>query len=583
MTGTIPKYFINELLFRTNIIELINTRIKLKKNGKNYQTNCPFHYDKTPSFTVNYEKQFYYCFGCRNYGNAIDFLMHYEHLTFVESIEELSILHGMQIPFHNSQKNHNNDYIKKQKMYFLTNKIAFLYHKNIHCTHIAHQYLSKRGINKKMIQMFLIGYSDVEWQIFSSKINITTNLEKQLLDQKIININKMGKRYDCFQGRIIFPIQDKHGRILGFGGRSINNTFPKYLNSPETNIFHKGKQIYGLYQVKKKHPKPAYLLVVEGYIDVIILTQYNIDYVVSLLGTAITKEQTRLLFQNSSTIIYCYDGDTAGRNASWHALKNSLPYISDEKILKFVFLPKNEDPDSIIQKEGKEKFQKRIENAMTMTEFFFKYISKNINLSSNDDKFHLSAQALPLINSIPSDTIQLYLRQVLARKIGILDDDQLEKFLYYKKNETKKIQQFQIKRTSMRILIGLLVQNPHLSKITPELKQFENAKIKGLSIFLEILNTCTKYPNINTGQLLELYRDKKIIHILKILSRWDHMIVQKEISNVFLDSLTNIYNKILEKRQEYLISKERLIGLKKCEKQEIWNINKKLSKKCKLF
>ncbi|QCI23626.1 DNA primase [Buchnera aphidicola (Macrosiphoniella sanborni)] len=577
MSGKIPKHFITDLLFRTNIVELINRRVILKKYGQNYKTNCPFHDDRNPSFTVSNEKQFYYCFGCHAHGNAIDFLMQYEQLSFLESIEELSFIHGVKIPFEHTTQ--NNLYFQKQKLYLLMNKMCKLYQKNILFTNSAKKYLSDRGINQKMIDDFLIGVSSVYWNDFHKKLNITKKFEEELLIHNIIAINKKGYKYDRLQGRIIFPIQDHHGRIIGFGGRTLNNIPPKYLNSPETYIFHKRKEIYGLYQVKKKFSKPRYLLVVEGFIDVITLTQYNINYVVSSLGTATTSEHIQLLFQNTDIIIYCYDGDQAGKNAAWQTLKKALPYISEKKTLKFILLPNNEDPDSIIRKEGSEKFQIRINHAITMSQFFFKNILKNINLSSNDDKFYLSTYALPLINTISSDTIRIYLRQILARMIGILDDNQFKKFLYEKEMQKQNRSYFQIKRTPMRILIGLLVQNPNLSKIVPSIIKFQNLKLKGLPIFLEILKTCLEHPNINTGQLLELYRNKKIINILKILSTWDHMIIQEEIQNMFLDLLMNIYDKVLEKRQEYLITQERIKGLTINEKKEIWSINQALSKK----
>ncbi|WP_348769467.1 DNA primase [Buchnera aphidicola] len=578
MSGKIPKYFINDLLSKTNIVDLINTRIKLKKNGKNYQTNCPFHNDKTPSFTVSYEKQFYYCFGCNIHGNAIDFLINYENLNFIESIEELSLMHGLLIPFENNIQSEQNDYFKKQKLYLLTDKISKLYQKNIMLTSSACEYLIQRGINKSMIQFFSIGFSDFNWNFFCKKLNITKKLETELFNYKIISINKNKKKYDPFQGRIIFPIHDKHGRTIGFGGRTIENMSPKYINSTETNIFYKGKQIYGLYQVKKIHPKPKYLLVVEGYIDVIILTQNKIDYVVSSLGTSITKEHVQILFRNTDTVIYCYDGDIAGKNAAWRTLKITLPYISDKKTIKFIILPENEDPDSIIKKEGAKNFKLRIKNALTMSKFFFKNILKGINLSSSDDKFHLSVRALPLINCISSDTIQIYLKQILARIIGILDDYQFEKFLYHQKNKKNNILQYKNKQTPMRTLISLLVQNPNLSTLVTSIKQFNKSKEKGIPIFLEILKTCSENPHFNTGQLLEFYRNSEIINILKTLSTLDHMIVEEKIKNVFLDLLKNIYKKDLEKRQEYLISKERINGLTMYEKKEIWSINKKLKK-----
>jgi len=579
MSGKIPKHFINELLLRTNIVELIDTRIKLTKKGKNYQTHCPFHNENTPSFTVSYEKQFYYCFGCTAHGNAIDFLINYEHLSFIESIEELATIHGLDIPFEQENTIEKNNYLKKNKLYRLMQKISELYQKNVFFDNLANEYLIKRGINKNMINLFCIGFASNKWSLFTKQLNVKQDFEKELLNQKIISINKNGSIYDPFQGRIIFPIHDQHGRIISFGGRLIKNKIlPKYLNSHETDIFQKGKQIYGLYQVKKKKSKQKYLLVVEGYIDVIMLTQYNIENVVSSLGTSITKEQIQILFRHTNTIIYCYDGDDAGRNASWRSLKISLPYISDKKNIKFIVLPNNEDPDTIIQKEGKKKFQLRIENAITMSKFFFQNILKNIDLSSDDDKFHLSARALPLIKCISSDTIRIYLRQILARIIGILDDYQFEKFLYEKERKNKTFQ-FQIKQTPMRTLISLLIQNPKLAQLVSSTKKFKNKEIKGLSIFLDILKTCSKNPNFTTGQLLEFYRHKKIINILKTLSKWDHMIIEEKIQNMFLDLLKNTYSKILEKKQEKLIAKERIQGLTIKEKKEIWSINKKLSKK----
>ncbi|QCI18051.1 DNA primase [Buchnera aphidicola (Aphis nasturtii)] len=577
MSGKIPKYFINDLLFRTNIIDVINTRIKLKKIGKNYQTNCPFHNDKTPSFTVSYEKQFYYCFGCNTHGNVIDFLINYENLNFLESIEELSLIHGLSIPFEKNVTSKKNDYFIKQKLYLLTDQISKLYQKNLILNSAAYEYLTRRGVSKNMMKFFCIGFASFTWDLFSKQFNIKKELEIELLNNKIISINKKKKIYDPFQGRIIFPIHDKYGKTIGFGGRTIQKTLPKYINSTETNIFYKGKQIYGLYQVKKKELQPKYLLVVEGYIDVIMLTQNKIDYVVSSLGTSITKEHIKILFRNTDTVIYCYDGDEAGRNAAWRNLKITLPYISDKKTVKFVILPENEDPDSIIKKEGAKNFQLRIKYALTMSKFFFKNILKGIDLSSNDDKFYLSVRALPLINSIPSDTIRIYLRQILARIIGILDDYQFEKFLHQQK-QNNKIVQYKSKPTLMRTLIGLLIQNPNLSNLVTSTKKLKNSKTKGIPIFLEILKTCLKNPNFNTGQLLEFYRNSKIINILKTLSTLDHMIVEEKIKHVFLDLLKSIYKKDLEKRQEYLIAKERIHGLTINEKKEIWSINKTIKK-----
>jgi DNA primase len=579
MIGKIPKNFIDELLIKTNIIDLISSRIPLKKQGQNYHARCPFHNEKTPSFTVNDKKQFYYCFGCNSHGNAIDFLMNYEHLNFIESIETLSILNRLSIPYNIGYETHKNEYDKRNQLYYLMKKVSDLYKENIVNTdhNEAYCYLKKRGISQEMINYFSIGFAPKEWNNISKKIIINKNNQQALIDSGILILNKKGYSYDRFRDRIIFPIKDNHGRISGFGARNLNNKKPKYINSPETNIFHKSRQLYGLYETKRNYSKPTRLLIVEGYIDVIMLTQFNINYVVGSLGTSITSEHIQLLFRTTDNLIYCYDGDRSGKEAAWRTLKISLPYMHDGRSIKFIFLPQDEDPDTIIRQEGKIAFENRIDQAIDLSVFLFHKLLKNINLSSIEGRSYLSAIAVPLIQLIPGETMRIYLKQILGHKLGIPDFNQLERL--FSKNE-KKIENNKtkpIKQTRMRILISLLLQNPYLAEIIPSVKKITNLKIKGLPLFLELVQICINNPKSNTGQILESYRNTDRISILYKLAKWDHMIIEKEIKNVFLDLLTGLYNKILEIRQELLIDKERKKGLNNAEKNELWSINKKLA------
>ncbi|MCW5196535.1 DNA primase [Buchnera aphidicola (Pemphigus obesinymphae)] len=579
MTGKIPKVFIDELLIKTNIIDLINSRIPLKKKGQNYHAKCPFHNEKTPSFTVNDKKQFYYCFGCNAHGNVIDFLMNYEHLTFIESIETLSILNRLTIPYNIGYKKNKNEYNKRNELYCLLKTISDIYKKNIvnDNTNEAYLYLKKRGINGKMINDFSIGFAPKEWNNMSNKIILNQKNRNTLIDSGILMLNKQGYPYDRFRGRIIFPIKDNYGRISGFGARNLDNKKPKYINSPETNIFHKSRQLYGLYEIKKKYPKPDKLLIVEGYIDVIMLTQFKINYAVASLGTSITSEHIQLLFRTTNNIIYCYDGDNSGKEAAWRTLKKSLPYIQDGKSIKFIFLPQDEDPDTIVRKEGKKAFENRINQATNLSKFLFHKLLKNINLSSIEGRSYLSAIAVPLIKLIPGGTMRIYLKQILAHKLGIPDLNQLEQLFIKNKKKIENYSIKPIKQNRMRILISLLIQNPYLAKNVPSVEQLNNLKIKGLTLFLELTEMCKNNPKTNTGQILEAYRNTDIISVLYKLAKWDHMIIEKETKNVFLDLLSGLYNKILEIRQELLINKERKKGLNNTEKKELWSINKKLA------
>ncbi|MEJ4045647.1 DNA primase [Erwinia sp. SLM-02] len=580
MAGRIPRVFINDLLARTDIVDLIDARVKLKKQGKNYHACCPFHNEKTPSFTVNGEKQFYHCFGCGAHGNAIDFLMNYDRLEFVESIEELATAYGLEVPYESGSGPSQLERHQRQSLYQLMTGLRDFYQQSLSQSQAAgaRDYLAQRGLSNEVIQHFSIGFAPAGWDNALKRFGRNPEDKQTLIDAGMLVTNDQGRSYDRFRERVMFPIHDKRGRVIGFGGRVLGDGMPKYLNSPETDIFHKGRQLYGLYEAQKNHPEPAKLLVVEGYMDVVALAQFGVDYAVASLGTSTTAEHIQLLFRTTDTVICCYDGDRAGREAAWRALETALPYMNDGRQLRFMFLPDGEDPDTLIRKEGKEAFEARMEQAMPLSGFLFDTLMPQVDLRSPDGRAQLSTLALPLISQVPGETLRIYLRQELGNKLGILDDSQLEKLMPGKAENAIPPTQPQLKRTTMRILIGLLVQNPHLGAMVPSLEGLEQSEVAGFPLFVELVSTCVAHPGLTTGQLLELYRGTKFSQSLETLATWNHMIVDDEVDTMFQDALASMYDAALERRLEELIARDRTHGLNAEERRELWALSQALKK-----
>ncbi|WP_158148984.1 DNA primase [Pantoea agglomerans] len=581
MAGRIPRVFINDLLARTDIVDLIDARVKLKKQGKNFHACCPFHNEKTPSFTVNGEKQFYHCFGCGAHGNAIDFLMNFDRLEFVESIEELATSHGLDVPYEAGSGPSQMERHQRQSLYQLMENLNGFYQQGLQQSSAqpARDYLDRRGLSAEIINHFAIGYAPAGWDNVLKRFGKQSEDRESLMEAGMLVSNDKGRTYDRFRDRVMFPIRDKRGRVIGFGGRVLGNDTPKYLNSPETPIFHKGRQLYGLYEAVKNHPEPARLLVVEGYMDVVALAQYGIDYAVASLGTSTTAEHIQLLFRSTDTVICCYDGDRAGREAAWRALETALPYMNDGRQLRFMFLPDGEDPDTLVRKEGKEAFEARMEQAMPLSSFLFDSLLPQVDLSSRDGKARLSTLALPLITQIPGETLRIYMRQELGNKLGILDDNQLEKLMpKLAANGTTPVAP-PLKRTTMRVLIALLIQSPQLATLVPSLDGLSESKMPGLPLFIELVGRCNENPGLTTGQLLELYRGTNFSQTLETLAIWNHMIVDEEAEAVFQDSLASIYDSALEERLEFLIARERTQGLSADERRELWTLSQAFARK----
>ncbi|EOC1315946.1 DNA primase [Cronobacter universalis] len=581
MAGRIPRVFINDLLARTDIVDLIDARVKLKKQGKNYHACCPFHNEKTPSFTVNGEKQFYHCFGCGAHGNAIDFLMNYDKLEFVETVEELAAMHNLEVPFEAGSGPTQIERHQRQTLYELLDGLNGFYRQALQAQSAepARQYLAKRGLSDSVIERFAIGYAPPGWDNALKRFGNNSENRKSLIDAGMLVTNDNGRSYDRFRERVMFPIRDKRGRVIGFGGRVLGDALPKYLNSPETDIFHKGRQLYGLYEVQQSDPNPPRLLVVEGYMDVVALAQYDINYAVASLGTATTAEHIQMLFRATNTVICCYDGDRAGRSAAWRALETALPYMTDGRQLRFMFLPDGEDPDTLVRKEGKAAFEARMEQAQPLSTFLFNSLLPQVDLSTPDGRAQLSTLALPLISQVPGETLRIYLRQELGNKLGILDDSQLERLMTRQADNSQTRPAPTLKRTTMRILIGLLVQNPELAPLVPSLAALDKTKLPGLELFSELVNTCLSQPGLTTGQLLEHYRGTKEAATLEKLSTWDDIADKDIAEKTFTDALDHMFDSVLELRLTELIARSRTQGLSAAEREEVRIITEARAKK----
>jgi DNA primase len=436
----IPQYFIDDLLNRLDIVEVIDSRVKLRKTGKNYSACCPFHKEKTPSFTVSPEKQFYYCFGCGASGTALGFLMEYEHLGFVDAVENLAGSVGLSVPREEQTSAPQKTY---QNLYSILTRAQNYYEQQL-AEHPQRKeaitYLKNRGLTGVIARDFGLGYAPPGWDNLLVKLGLNEE-DRQLLAESgmAITNEESGRLYDRFRHRIMFPILDLRGRVIGFGGRVLSSdkepqspsgkqrgTGPKYLNSPETAIFHKGRELYGLYQALQQERRPENLLVVEGYMDVIALAQFGIRNAVATLGTACGEEHLKLAFRHTSAIVFCFDGDNAGRKAAKRALENALPVMTDGRKIQFLFLPEGQDPDSLVRQVGPERFNQQLNTALPLEEFFFTAVAENIDTRTMEGRARMSKLAAPLLNRLPAGVFRELMFGQLAQRTGLSLDVLME-------------------------------------------------------------------------------------------------------------------------------------------------------------
>lgn len=575
MSGSIPRSFIDDLLAQTDIVEVIDSRVKLKKSGKEYQACCPFHHEKTPSFTVSPQKQFYYCFGCHAKGNAIGFLMEYEQLSFVESIEELAQRLGLEVPYEQNGFGKKDPMSQKQKrsLYDLMQNIALYYAQQLPQNPQAKNYFSERGLSEEIIERFQLGYASDGFNHMQQVFGTCPDNRKNLLDLGMQSKNDNGNIYDRFRHRVMFPIRDRRGRVIAFGGRVLDDSKPKYLNSPESATYHKGNELYGLYEALQSHQSLEKILVVEGYMDVVALAQFGVHYAVASLGTATTPEQLRLAFRHTDQIICCYDADRAGKEAAWRALENVLPLLEDGRQIKFVFLPDGEDPDSFIRTHGKAAFEDYLNQAQGFNEFFFAHLKPQVDFTSREGKLKLLPLAMPMINQIPGLALKHQLIDKVQQLIGIQDKNLINQFV--SANKTLAVDNASANRlTPIRLLIGLLIQNPQLAHLTTQSGnkiQLLPLKTKdtGWGIFNELFQYCQSRVGLNTGLVLEHWRDHPYVKPLENLASWNLHIDDNHIESNFTENLQLLYKEQLTHRINALIAKDYQQGLDVSEKQEL--------------
>jgi DNA primase len=531
MAGRIPQDFIEDLVSRADIVDVIDNRVKLKKAGRNHQACCPFHNEKTPSFSVSQEKQFYYCFGCGAKGNVLSFLMEYDRLEFVEAVEELAKEYGMTVPREKGSKPGITPQQKSEREhdYALMEEVAnYFQHQLKHAENADKviEYLKSRGLSGDVVKYWDIGYAPDKWDGVLSTFGGNETKQKRLLNLKLINQNDNNRRYDFFRDRVMFPIRDKRGRVVAFGGRIISGDGPKYLNSPETPIFHKSYELYGLFQARRENRKLERILVVEGYMDVVALSQFGISYAVAALGTATTPDHIQTMFKSSSEIVCCYDGDRAGREAAWRALENALPYLKDGYIMKFLFLPDGEDPDTMVRKVGKEQFEDQLTQAVPLSTFFFESLMQTHSLANIEGKAAFRAQATPLLEKIAGDNQRELMLGELHRYCGNLEDhENKQKIARANQNKTAKYDGYRapsskLTLTPLRMMLRLLMDEPSLAAQFPKVQvaALSKANINGIRMLVELHEYCLAHPNTNTAGVLEGFRNHPhSTHLAKLL------------------------------------------------------------------
>jgi DNA primase len=513
MAGKIPPQFIDDLLNRIDIVEVVGRRVPLKRAGKDYQARCPFHDEKTPSFTVSADKQFYHCFGCGAHGSAIGFLMEYDNLDFVEAVEELADQAGLEVP---REARHQGPDLRP--LYTLLEQAAGYYQRQLReHSHAAQaiDYLKGRGLSGEIAGAYGIGFAPPGWDNLLQSLGQNPAAIHQLREAGLINENESeGKRYDRFRRRIMFPIRDPRGRVIGFGGRVLDQEdSPKYLNSPETPVFHKGRELYGLFEAKKALRKLERLLVVEGYMDVVALAQFGIRNCVATLGTATTKEHLELIFRICPEVVFCFDGDRAGRAAAWKALETSLPLLRDGREVRFLFLPEGEDPDSLVRQEGAETFQQRIETAQPLSEFLFHQLESQVRMDSQEGRARLVELAKPLLEKLPAGVLRQMMFSHLESRVGLGNGSLRGRHTSQDKGNKPTAtlgRDYQKPRpTPIRMAIALLLDNPRLVAVADRVEDDWMAwNAPGIPLLCQLLEIIRSQPTLNKAALLERWRDQ---------------------------------------------------------------------------
>ncbi len=577
-SGSIPREFIDDLLLRVDIVDVINTRVPLKKKGREYSACCPFHNEKTPSFTVSPTKQFYHCFGCGAHGTAISFLMDYDHQDFVEAIETLAESIGVTVPREGGKAPSAAQRQRSKDLYTLMSDAGEFYQIKLKSSQKAIDYLQSRELSSDIIKQFKLGYAPDGWNVLEKQFsqNYKRYTRQQLLDSGLLIHNEENNKiYDRYRDRIMFPIHNRKGQVIGFGGRVLGDGLPKYINSPETSLFHKGSELYGFYEARKYTQKLERIVVVEGYMDVIALAQFGVSYAVATLGTATTQEHIKLLFRAVPEIIFCFDGDRAGREAAWRAVENTLPIMQDGKEIRFLFLPEGEDPDTQIRKNGKAGFEASFETAASLSDYFVDALLQRFNISSSEGKARFLDEASKLLKLMPESLVKEQLLEKLSRLTSvpvatIRTHKQITRADDEPDHEFSRLSNREVKKTAIRYAITLLLFKPDLVQFVENMEQIALSDLPGSDLLTTLIETIQETPHINAAALLERWRGTEFEAAFSSLMKWrpesdDQDILEAE----FRDCLRRIEKNATVLKIEQLLHKERTEGLLDQEKRDL--------------
>lgn len=569
MSGRIPRAFIDDLLVRVDIVDLIDSHVPLKKAGSHYVARCPFHSEKSPSFSVNRNKQFFHCFGCGVSGNAISFLIDFSHLNFIEAVEELAAFVGVDVPREQGDSQPHKPVDTSKDLYLLLAQVADFYATQLRSTNPlaekAIAYLKKRGVTGQIAKTFRLGYAVEAWDALRKQFPAQALLDVGLLVQ-----NDSGTQYDRFRGRVMFPIRDKRGRVVGFGGRVLDDSQPKYLNSPESSVFSKGQHVYGLYELLTKRAKPERILVVEGYMDVIALAQFGIHYAVATLGTATSKTHIDSLFRVVAELVFCFDGDKAGQQAAWRATEAALPSLRDGRQVRIMLLPDGHDPDSLVRAEGVDNFVKRIESASPLSEYFFSHLTEGVDLNSMEGRAKLVKDAAPCLQQLPVGVFKTMMSDRLQQLSQTPSLVFAENPATLNLNVRKPLGQSKKQLSSVRVAIALLLQNPHLAQsVAEKIPQLEGLDLPGLEVLKNLLHTIINHHPANTGVLIEMYRGLDLEKIIKTLASWESLCPENGILAELTGAIDQVIAQARQTKMTQLIEKAARQGLNTDEQDQL--------------
>jgi len=560
----IPDAFIDDLLARTDLVEVIGARVPLKRQGREYSARCPFHDERSPSFTVSPTKQFYHCFGCGAHGTAISFLMNYDRLEFLDAVEELAKRAGVEVPKDVQRNNTTGETID---LYAALDAAAQFFRKQLDANPKAQEYLRKRGVDAENRARFGIGYAPDGWDGLKNALGTDERRMRLLESAGLFSKNEAGRVYDKFRNRVMFPIHDRRGRVIAFGGRVLEkDDGPKYLNSPETALFHKGRELYGLWQVRQAHSKIERLIVVEGYMDVVALFQFGVTQAVATLGTATTPDHAELLFRNAADVVFCFDGDKAGRGAAWKALESALPRMRDGRQAFFLFLPEGEDPDSIVRKDGAIGFEARLQHATPLSEFLFAELGKDVNLGTLDGRARLAERARPLLAQIPDGAFRDLMHARLTEIAGVGAATAAKPVA----SQTSSQRAHTVPRRSLvRSAIALLLQAPELAQDVPWPPLFAALRQPGIGLLVELITLLRERPQLTTGALLEHFAEREEAAALQKLALQVLPGDNAMWRNEWRDVLAQLDQQTLQQRVEELKARQSEAGLTDEEKDEL--------------